>query len=319
MWDTVEQRVIGLVTQGAIPDDTGRLRDTAFAVPAETLVATCPTGLSLMLPNDPLAQATARLHFEPETIYIPMGKFWMGSELDGIPELGSQMHQIYLSAYRIGKFPVTNREYAEFIRQTNHKVLSVMGWEGRLPPGNKLNHPVAGLTWYDAVAYCNWLTQTTVMPYKYMLPSEAQWEKAARGGLIGQLYPWGDEWDPDRANHGRGQTTAVDAFPAQNQYGCYDIVGNVREWTSTLWGLNRSMPDSRYSLPWQNDGRDDLTVGEHIRRVYRGGSWDDELTNLRCNSRGSWSPDNSGPHNKWHGFRVVVISQFDNFGKGKTL
>ena len=123
-----------------------------------------------------------------------------------------------------------------------------MGWSSSTPPPDKLNHPVQGVRWSDALAYCEWLREETGRPYS--LPSEAQWEKAARG-TDGRSYPWGDEWEADRCNHQSDETTAVDAFPAQSSYGCFDLVGNIREWTRTIWGVTRPRPDDKFRYPWR--------------------------------------------------------------------
>ena len=241
-------------------------------------------------------------HFEPETIYIPPDPFLMGSqEGKGIPTCEIPQHEVSLPAYRIGKYPVTNEQYAEFIRQSGRMVAPQSGWEGQIPPDDKLKHPVMGVTWYDARAYCEWLSEQSGR--QYGLPSEAQWEKAARG-TDGRIYPWGDEWDPSRCNYGSGQTTPVDAYPAQTVYGCYDMVGNVREWTSTLWGRQLRPPEFRY--PWANDHREDLTASSYVLRVYRGGAAADRIERLRCSARGGYFPNKPGPPRKRHGFRVVL-------------
>ena len=212
-------------------------------------------------------------------------------------------HEVKLPAYRIGQYPVTNKQYAEFIRQTRRVVAPALLWDGQLPPKNKPDHPVTGVTWHEALAYCHWLAERTGR--EYTLPSEAQWEKAARG-TDGRLYPWGNGWQAGRCNHQRDRITAVRAYPTQNEYGCYDMVGNGREWTSTLWGSSRVAPDPAFGYPWvSHDGRDDLTAPGHIRRVYRGGPAD-EVTDLRCSRRGGFLPDKPGPRRSRHGFRVVL-------------
>ena len=130
--------------------------------------------------------------FEPETVYIPPGKFFMGREPGPqIPAWESPAHEVDLPAYRIGKYPVTNRQYAEFILQTRQSINPEAGWLGRTPPPDQLDYPVAGVTWYQAMQYCAWLSEKTGR--NYTLPNEAQWEKAARGQQ-GPIYPWGNEW-----------------------------------------------------------------------------------------------------------------------------
>ena len=178
-----------------------------------------------------------------------------------------------------------------------------MGWDGQNPPAGQLNYPVTGVTWYDALAYCEWLSKRTNR--KYALPSEAQWEKAARGSDA-RLYPWGDTFDPARCSAG-GTIQPVDAHPAQSPYGVYDLAGNAREWTCSLWGESRLEPDPACRYPWAEDGRNDLTASSLIRRVYRGGAAADPPGELACSARNSYTPDKPGPPGKRHGFRVVLL------------
>jgi formylglycine-generating enzyme required for sulfatase activity len=258
------------------------------------------------LPDNQLLVRRAReiKHFEPETVFVPSGGFLMGSrESEGVPAFEMPQHVVHLPAYRIGKYPVTNEQYAEFIRQTRRLAAPELGWEGQTPPRDKPQHPVIGVTWCEAVAYCEWLNSQTGRGYS--LPSEAQWEKAARG-TDGRIYPWGDEWDPSRCHHGSDETVPVDAYPAQTVYGCYDMVGNAREWTSTLWGRKLFEPNPGFCYPWTNDHREDLTASRFILRVYRGGGATDKLGKLRCSARGAHAPDNPGPSGKRYGFRVVL-------------
>jgi formylglycine-generating enzyme required for sulfatase activity len=244
-----------------------------------------------------------REDFEPETVYVPAGPFWMGSpEGEGVAVWETPQHEVDLSAYWIGKYPVTNEQYAEFVRKTGRIVPPAAGWEGQIPPADRLEHPVSGVTWYDALAYCEWLSEQTGRHYG--LPSEAQWEKAARG-TDRRIYPWGNEWDPDRCNHGGESVTAVDAYPeGKSPYGCYDMVGNVREWTRTVWG--RALPSPEFRYPWANDRREDLTASKYVLRVYRGGDAD-RVEELRCSARGAHFPDRPGPPGKRHGFRIVLL------------
>ena len=171
-----------------------------------------------------------------------------------------------------------------------------------------MDHPVVGVDWYDAVAYCQWLSQKTKRTYR--LPTEAEWEKAASWvedlesdplGGYKQTYPWGDEWHDDHCNTSNSQTTPVNHYPQGiSPYGCYDMLGNVQEWTNTLWGSNLHQSDFPY--PYQaDDGREDPKADERLHRVYRihrGGP----PNNIRCTARGASDPDSKI---KWRGFRVV--------------
>ena len=256
---------------------------------------------------DELKPELPLLPFEPETILIPAGPFLMGSESgEGVSKWETPQHEVTLLDYKIGKYPITNEQYAEFTRQTGRLVSPEAGWEGQKPADDKLNHPVMGITWYDALAYCEWLTGQTNGQRQYMLPSEAQWEKAARS-TDGRTFPWGNEWDASRCNHGSDDTQPVDAYGPQSEFGCYDMTGNVREWTTTLWGKRMVTPDPEFRYPWVDDHRrDNLLAKNHIFRVYRGGAYSDNVTQLRCSARAGLDPRKTGERGKRHGLRVVL-------------
>ena len=265
-------------------------------------VETLQPGISAKPPG---LEATMDIeYFEPETILIPAGPFLMGSpEGSGTVANESPQHTVKLPAYRIGKYPVTNSQYEEFVREKHISVASETGWNGqRVPPGLE-NHPVAGVTWYEALAYCQWLSEKTGRSYS--LPNEAQWEKACRGEN-GFLYPWGNDLEAGRSNHGYESIAAKDAYPAQNEFGCFDMVGNVRQWTCSLWGEKRSQPDARYLYPWKDDQRNSISANRQIRRVVRGSSMRDAVTMLRCSARSGQLPEDPGLLGLRHGFRVVI-------------
>jgi formylglycine-generating enzyme required for sulfatase activity len=246
---------------------------------------------------------TPHLPFEPETVLIPTGPFLMGSPLgNNIPSEETPQHEVNLPAFRMGQYPVTNAQYAEFIkREKQQEPPKKTGWFLREPPADKLHHPVVGVSWTDAQAYCRWLSGQTGRIYR--LPTEAEWEKAARG-TEGRLYPWGNEWIAGRCNFGSDDTTPVTAFPeGVSPYACYDILGNVQEWTSTLWGSDPK--ENAFPYPYRaGDGREESNPAHlhRVYRVYRGGSFRDEPAKLGCSARG-----NSDPESKirWRGFRVL--------------
>ena len=181
--------------------------------------------------------------FEPETVLIPGGPFLMGSEPGpGVPEHETPQHEVDLPAYRIAKYPVSNAQYAEFVTQAGVAVAPEAGWTlaavGQVPPPGQEHHPAVGVSWDEATAYCRWLSERTGRPYR--LPSEAEWEKAARGA-DGRRYPWGDDFDAARCNgvsSDLGGTMPVGSFSpmGDSSCGCADMAGNVWEWTNTRWG-----------------------------------------------------------------------------------
>ena len=115
-------------------------------------------------------------HFEPETIYIGQGPFFMGSQVaKDIPLYETPLHEVLLPDYRIGKYPITNSQFEIFIHESGKLATTTMGWDGQKAPAGRENYPVMGVTWFDALAYCRWLSQKTERTYT--LPNEAQWER----------------------------------------------------------------------------------------------------------------------------------------------
>jgi formylglycine-generating enzyme required for sulfatase activity len=230
--------------------------------------------------------------FEPEMVLIPAGEFLMGSDpsvdKDAQDEEQPQ-HTLYLPDYYLAKTPVTNAQYAAFAQATYRQPSH---WEGGKPPSGKEDHPVVNVTWHDAVAYCHWLSEVTGRPYR--LPSEAEWEKGARG-TDGRIYPWGNQWDAERCNSeesGKGDTTPVGAYPeGASPYGLLDMVGNVWEWTRSAVKSYPYDPD---------DGREDFVAERD--RVLRGGSWFDVRVGARCVER-NWDDPNTSDFD--FGFRLV--------------
>jgi formylglycine-generating enzyme required for sulfatase activity len=276
-----------------------------------------------------------------EICYVPKGEFRMGSELhDGEKPIHTNDCLDY--DYWISRYPVTVAQFRAFVDASKHKPDNENCLNGAA------NHPVAGVSWYDALAFCKWLTELTwgkkrkiALPdgYAVLLPSEAEWEKASRGGIkifdepiIDRLaterwwisqptpevdnpnsareYPWGwnlsmDAPGPNRANYcdtGINAVSPVGIFPkGQSPYGCLDISGNVWEWTRSLWGKDSSNPTFRYPYR-KNNGRESDSAPNDVRRVLRGGAFNLTAVNMRCADRG-WSY----PHNLHGliGFRCV--------------
>jgi formylglycine-generating enzyme required for sulfatase activity len=244
--------------------------------------------------TSPRKRTTTDQPFEPEMILIPAGEFLMGSDPKKDAEtsgLEQPQHILYLSDYYLAKTPVTNAQYAAFIQATNHDQPKY--WNERKPPRGKENHPVLYTSWYDAMAYCRWLSEFTGK--SYLLPSEAQWEKGARGP-DGRIYPWGDQWDASRCNYWEYFSeeyciTPVDAYPkGASPYGLLDMVGNIREWTLSIIGWrsdNDILGDGlHFGYPYNpHDGREYVDAPRVMFRVTRGGFLFGELWSVRCACR----------------------------------
>jgi formylglycine-generating enzyme required for sulfatase activity len=211
---------------------------------------------------------------QPEMVFIPKGYFIMGSipELGGAFENEAPIHIVYLTNYYLSRTPITNAAYAHFIADTHYVVPE--GWRGKNPPYGKEMHPVANVSWKDAMTYCGWLS--TIKGQTYRLPSEAEWEKGARG-TNARLFSWGNVWEPGRCNTseaGVNGTVPVDHFQkGESPYGLFDIAGNVFEWTNTLWGMNDDSSDS-FRYPYDpDDGREIPSDDERVSHIVRGGSY----------------------------------------------
>jgi formylglycine-generating enzyme required for sulfatase activity len=244
-----------------------------------------------------------------EMVYIPSGEFLMGSD-EGVGNEGP-IHEVRLDAFYIDRYPVTNEEYKRFVDATGHPVpcytvdwvdASEYNWdpEMRMPPAGKETHPVVLVSWEDARAYAAWANKR--------LPTEAEWERASRS-TDGRRWPWGDEFVQGRCNSkesGAGGTTPVDQYsPAcDSPDGVGDTVGNVWEWTSSLF---RPYP---YDA---NDGRESQEASGW--RVLRGGSWQNNLDRARCTARldGDFLFFNNV------GFRCAVLAEMDEEEREKHL
>jgi gamma-glutamyl hercynylcysteine S-oxide synthase len=156
------------------------------------------------------------------TALVPAGKFLMGTDLKNADAASHPQHSVYLKAYRIDKYLVTNAQYARFIAATGHRPPS--SWKNGKIQQDELMYPVTLVNWYDASAYAKWAGKR--------LPTEAEWEKAARG-TDGRRWPWGNEMDPARLNtyYNVGSASNVTAYAnGVSPYGVYDMAGNVDEW-----------------------------------------------------------------------------------------
>jgi serine/threonine-protein kinase len=235
-------------------------------------------------------------------VRIPSSGFLRGSSEKDPIALTSEKPQrpIYLTVYWIGKYPVTNVQYTAFIEATERRPPE--HWHGDRPPKGEENHPVVNVSWWDAAAYCRWLAEVTGEPYR--LPTEAQWEKAARG-TDGRIYPWGNEWDESKCNAKRKRghrlkrgTTPVGAYsPAgDSPYGCADMAGNVMEWVSDWY------KEDYYAISSISENPYGPASG--AVKVLRGGSWSDGPAGVRAANRIYSSRKLTSPE---IGFRCALV------------
>lgn len=280
------------------------------------------------LPNEPL------LGF----VEIPAGPFQMG-------QTGKTINIEIPYTYYMSRYPVTQGQFQAFVEDGGYQKASFWPeakaagiWEAGTVKGQfdeeprhqpekfsetfgLHNHPVVEITWYEALAYCRWLTQKlrgwndmpeplkTLLdtggesgkPWSIVLPNEPEWEKASRGAKDDRTYPWDEEADPNRANYDETQinaTSAVGCFPqGKSPYGVEELSGNVWEWTRSIYE-NEPYPQAHKA--WST--REDLTAGTNRLRVLRGGSWIYGAHGVRCAFRLWYGPGGRGGV----GFRVVA-------------
>ncbi|MDG4597547.1 MAG: SUMF1/EgtB/PvdO family nonheme iron enzyme [Candidatus Contendobacter sp.] len=242
-------------------------------------------------------------------VEIPAGDFKMGDD----------PRRVSLPGYYLARWPVTVAQFAAFVRDSGYESASSNCLKGIA------NHPVVWVSWHDALEYCRWLNEQLrkIAPErldagKHLseserrfwqglaegslgvgLPSEAEWEKAARGN-DDQIYPWGNEPDPNRANYsktGLNMTSAMGCFPGgASTYGCEEMSGNVWEWTRSLSGGYPYSPEGA-----ERQAREDpVATG---RRVLRGGAFRSIAWYARCAYRDDYEPDDRDDDD---GFRVVA-------------
>lgn len=224
---------------------------------------------------------------EPIVVTVPAGWFLMGSEAG--QEVERPVHRVWVDAFAMAVTQVTVEEYARFLMATQREK----------PPFwndsnfNDLRQPVVAVSWFDAIAYCEWLS--TVTGGKYRVPTEAEWERAARGGIEGKLFPWGDDPPQSRRRYNErwkdGPEPVGESEP--NPYGLHEMCENVHEWCSDWF-----QPDY-YSV---SPDRNPLGPERGNRRASRGGSWRHHIKISRCSTRSSIPPEFQYAD---YGFRVV--------------
>ena len=242
-----------------------------------------------------------------DMVFIPRGQFEMGSQHGSVFE--QPVHSVVLEAYWIDAHLVTNQEFARFAAETNHRTtaeqcgsawgyrdgrygqIAGLSWRSYATP-DRDKHPVVLVSWSDAAAYAAWRGKR--------LPTEAQWEKASRGGLLNALYPWGDR-EPSNADAPFGRaplevppTAAVGSHPP-NGYGLWDMVGNVWQWCADWYGADY------YGSTPHDEPRGPALGGLRVRR---GAAWNViQSFRLRCANRGAALQEMAVPNT---GFRCAI-------------
>ena len=234
----------------------------------------------------------------PDMILIPAGEFQMGCGDRDAPSNEKPMHTVYLGDFYIDKYPVTNAQYKRFIDanpqwrkdhipRKYHNGGYLKDWKRNDYLSGTANHPVVHVSWYAAMAYAQWIGKH--------LPTEAEWEKAARGGLVSQIYPWGNLIDSSKANYNKNvrRTTSVGDYPANN-YGLYDMAGNVWEWCLDRYNEDFYVKSPRHNPVAGGTLRYTIDLFRNIKssRVLRGGSWSVEPQDVRSTARTWASPNN---------------------------
>ncbi|MBN1220697.1 MAG: formylglycine-generating enzyme family protein [Anaerolineae bacterium] len=278
------------------PTPAGTPTATPYTLATPTPLPPPPTPTPLPptpTPEPKEEQAETTEETEPEAppipevmIEIPAGPFTMGSD-DGDPE-DAPAHEVDLPAYEIDKFEITNINFSAFADATDYVTYAEQqgfdSWRDEWGIGED-SHPVVRVSWDDANAYCEWLGKR--------LPTEAEWEKAARGD-DGRRFAWGNDWDPNKANvkeRGLRGTAVVGSFgEGASPYGVEDMIGNVWEWTADWY------------QPYPGNTTDDLYYGEQFK-VTRGGGWFDEEPQATTFNRNAGDPTKTASDEL--GFRCV--------------
>jgi formylglycine-generating enzyme required for sulfatase activity/nucleoside phosphorylase len=260
-------------------------------------------------------------------VEIPGGEFTLGAKMDpnkNTPHSALSKQVFNLPTFYLGKYHVTVAQFTQFKSSTKQL-------RDQQNDPQKHNHPIVWVSWYDAIAYCQWLqTQLLAWPgvlstplsdllrnegWIITLPSEVEWEKAARGEQYDLLFPWGSTADEKKANYAKSKlngTISLGCYESgKSPYLIYDMGGNVSEWTRSNWGNQFSSPGflSKYC---RDDGREDMQASAAMLRVIRGGAYRYDETHMYCSSRFGVEPNQA--HN-FIGFRLA-ITRVENRIKG---
>ncbi len=227
----------------------------------------------------------------PSLVEIPAGWFLMGSNFG--QDCERPIHRVWIDAVLLDSTQVTNAEYCNFLRATG--AAPPPFWQD--PHFSDPQQPVAGVSWHEATRYCVWLSAETGRSFR--LPTEAEWERAARGGLEQKQFPWGNDPPqslPKYATRWQNGPERVAQY-APNKFGLYDICDNVHEWCSDWYDPNY------YAIsPERNPQGPEQSPAKPARKSSRGGSWRHHIKVARCSARSSIPPDFQYAD---YGFRVA--------------
>lgn len=227
---------------------------------------------------------------EPVMVRVPGSWFWMGCEIGRDDE--KPLHRVWVDAFELATCQVTNKEYARFLEAMSHP--QPLCWND--PNFNHPKMPIVAISWHEAMDYCEWLTRATSKHYR--LPSEAEWERAARGDSEGSLYTWGDtspESIPNYAQRWKSGPEPVGLYPP-NACGLHNMGDNVHEWCADWYDA------SYYSWSPARNPKGPITSS---RRASRGGSWRHQIKVARTAARSSIPPEFKYTD---YGFRVARSS-----------
>ncbi len=292
--------------------------DTSAPAPTSTPAKTATQGsipTSNSTPNPDVVTLT-RDQDGMVMVYVPEGDFVMGTPAGAGGDDEGPEHNVTLDAFWIDRTEVTNAQYRVFVDATGHREpTTCQSGEPTYDDGTKANHPVACVSWDDAQAYCAWAGGR--------LPTEAEWEKAARG-TDGRIYPWGSAFDGSRTNYcdvncagdhkdtgfddGYAQTAPVGSYPTGvSPYGALDMGGNVWEWVSDWYDFYYYVTSPQDNPQGPDSPKDNWQApGACPCRVLRGGSWFGFATNERVAYRAWFAPDKQ---DLVVGFRCVISAK----------
>lgn len=282
------------------------------AEPRFSLCVSAPNAFTAIFPVDhdasamevmlPLARScTTSLHrtlllqsicddVELRFLRVEGGTFRLGPDDEGA------VCEVSVEDFLISQYPITCQQFSVFLQQRPD--IEPKGWPRRLYAEGRAHYPATDVTWYEAILFCDWLTEQTGV--RHRLPTEAEWERTASGPSGTRTYPWGFDEDFKKRCNSRlswgqtesGRATVVDAYPlGRSPFGAWDLVGNVLEWTNSLYQPYPYVPD---------DGREDQVAPGS--RVARGGSFQSRIDEVTCAKRHPADPNQLAP---WIGFRVV--------------